>query len=648
MNNALTQYHDFVEKYPNRTSEEIKKYVKIQKKMLKIFDFDEEKAAHAVNWIEKNCVLVQGENAGSNFKLDLYQKWILYSVYGFYGNFKEPIYDDEKNIIGEVDVYTRVVNDVLLLIATGNAKTSLLGFNNAYILYSNKFSIPNIYIGSNATKQSRLCYQTTCDIIKKNKQLAKHARIRDSFGDAIISRPNDEAYILAMSSDGKNYEGIIPTIIIIDETHEMKTGAYATNLRKSVKRADSLIFEATTEGTVTGGYLDDRKEYSEKVLNEEVINYRFAPFIFKQDSIDEILEAYKSGDTEIFMKSNPGLGVAISYTKLMEKLKSMIDDPSQTTAVLTKNFNIPQNPETSFFSERECKAKPFDEAIFNNALVFLGGDMALTRTRDSDLTCLSFMVFDPFRNESYHKDIYLIPKYEVYEKNIGGQKVIEKLDMAKNKSKVDTMILYDEKNELYGYHEYAKRGEVVIIDEDLISEWTSKYGDWVRSEPTGITQEMVWCVICDFVNKHNCRIVKSSIDPKYASQLISKLNIEIASYDDMDVCMEFKMEYANHSQPAIAECKELRGRGAVYCNSKLTELHFANAIAKYDKNDKVSFINPKKSRKDGLISHLACYNARLAFLSNRKTGEENTVAYKEYWASVMEEKVLQFKSMEKN
>ena len=116
----------------------------------------------------------------------------------------------------------------------------------------------------------------------------------------------------------------------------------------------------------------------------------------------------------------------------------MINDASTRPIILTKNFNIPQNPITSYFTEQECKTKQFNEDIFIKAPVFLGLDMAYTRHPSDDLTCLEILIKNPLTDEEYCKDIYFLPKYfEKTIKNEDGTIEIVKEDMIKEKSKAD-------------------------------------------------------------------------------------------------------------------------------------------------------------------------------------------------------------------
>lgn len=598
------------------------------------YDFIEQKGKDCVDWIERFCILVDGENANKPVKLLLWQKWFIYSIFCFYGNFETEVFNENGEVIGTETKYQRLINDVLLVVASGNAKTTLIAMINAFCLFSKQFNACKIYIGSNSYKQSRLCYDTTSKILYKNQRLRGFVSFRDSYGELEIKQ--NGAKLTAMSSDGSNLEGIIPTILVIDEIHEMKTSAYAENLRKSIKREDFLVIETTTQGVVRGGYLDQRIEYAENILNDNVdaTNDRKLFVIYKQDSVDEIIKAYEDNDIRVYMKSNPSLSKAVSVNLLRDKVKDMINDNKQRVTILTKNFNIPQNPITSYFTEKECKAKTFDESIFYNAPVFLGLDMAYTRNPENDLTCLEILTINPLTNQEYCKDIYFLPKYwKHYERDTSGnlQEVVE--DMIKAKSKEDTNILCNKKADIYGYKLYADRGDVVIVDEELIEELVNEFGENARSECDGITEEFIIYYIAHLELKYKWFICKFGLDPNKASKIMAFANANIKSMDGKPPVVEFKMENKIHSNPIIQSTKDVRARGLVYNNNRLTELHFASAQAKEDSNGYITFTNAMRSRKDGVIANLSARSGYNVFTTNKFTGADNLNNLKLWWSN---------------
>jgi len=633
-NNPFMEFHKLVKKHPKRYSPEIRQYVEIQKTMLKLYDFHLDKGLHVIDWIEKFCIFPQGESAGQKVKLLLWQKWFICSIFCFWGTLSVMQFDLSGNPIGEAKKYLRIVNDILKVIATGNGKTTFMGLINTYLLYSKDFPAANIFIGSNAQKQSNLCYDATYEIIMKSKALKRYARLTRSSHE--IRVPQNNSYLLSMSSDGKNFEGIIPVVIMIDEIHAMTTSQYADDLRKSVKRDDSFIFECTTMGTVRSGYLDQRLDYARSVLKGEIINHRFFPCIFAQENEDEVLKAYELGDTEVFLKSNPSFGYAVSGTLLLDKIKKMKEDPKERVTTLTKNFNIPQNSYACYFSESECRTKTFDEDIFKGAPVFMGLDMAYTRNPENDIACLSMGTFNPITEESYRKDFYFLPRYWDYQYRVEStdEIVTERRNMIKAKSKYDANILYDEVGERYGYQQYADKGHVVIVDEELVDMLASLYGEDVRNsiDCTGITQNLIMYYCAYLEKQYGFHLCKFGLDPNKATEVRSFVDANIKSQDGLPPALPFMMDRTKISNAIMAQEKDARKRGLVYCNNKLSELHFANATAKFKADGSVTLLNSETHRKDGVIAQLSSRSAYHVFTTNSKTGEQNKERLVKWWA----------------
>lgn len=628
--NPFSQYLDYAEKHPNEFGEKMKLLFARQKKMLDKYDFIEEKGRKACDWIEKFCVLTEGENAGKKVKLLLWQKWFIYSILCFYGNIETETFDEDGNYVGVSHKYQRIVNDVLLVVASGNAKTSLVGFINAYFLFGKAFPSCKIYIGSNAYKQSRLCFDTTANIINHNAVLKNNCNVRSSVGE--IEVPKTSAKLTAMSSDGANLEGIIPAVLIIDEIHEMKDNSYATNLRKSTKRDDFLIIETTTQGTVRGGYLDERLELANNYLKEltAISDDRKLFAIYEQDSEEEITV----DDVITWKKSNPSLSFCVSVPILRSKVVEMLNDETKRVTNLTKNFNIPQNPITSYFTKAECQAKPFDESIFYNAPVFLGLDMAYTRTPQSDLACLEMLMVNPLTEEEYCKDFYFIPKYWEREYREADNSItVTKENMLKYKSKEDSNILYNERMQEYGYELYAQRGDVIVVDEKLIDELVNEFGEQARCDCTGITEQFMLFYLAHLELKYQWYICKFGLDPNKASMIQSQSDLSIPSIDGKAPTIKFRMEDKKNSNPIIESTKEKRQRGLVYNNNKLTELHFASAQAKEDMYGNIIFTNAQREKKDGVIANLSARSAYNVFVNNKDTGARNRMLLEEWWSN---------------
>lgn len=630
--NPFFKFIEEVEKHQEEYSDKIIKQIALQKKMLKKYDFVEEKGRKCVDWIEKYCFLTEGENAGKPVKLMLWQKWIIYSIFCFYGNIETEDFNEDGEYLGMTKKYQRIVNDVLIVVGSGNSKTTFVAFIIAYIIYSNSvLPSPKVYIGSNAYKQSRVCYDVVRKIIERNSTLKRFAKIRQSIGE--IEIPETNAKVIAMSSQGDNYEGIIPALLIIDEIHAMGTNAYANNLRKSTKRSDKLIIELTTQGTCRGGYLDERLELANSLLSEESPQSDDKKFfaIFEQKDETEVFTAYKKNNIKVLRKANPSLGVAVSVGELKDKIKAMINDPKQKVITLTKNFNIPQNPITSYFSEVECRTKPFNEEILYGAPIFLGLDMAYTRSPHADLTCLKMLMVNPFTGEEYSKDFFFLPQWYEEENKQNDQVEIIRKDMLIEKSRQDTNILYNKRQEKYGYKMYAEKGDVVVVNDELVNELIKEFGEQARVDTTGITEDFIIFYIAHLELKYKWTLCKFGLDPNKASKIKSFSETNIHSIDGKNPVIQFRMEDKKNSNPIILSTKNVRSQRKAFNNNRLTELHFASAQAKEDQYGNITFVNPTYSRKDGVIAELSARSAYNVFTTNKDTGASNLEILKNWW-----------------
>ena len=320
------------------------------------------------------------------------------------------------------------------------------------------------------------------------------------------------------------------------------------------------MFEITTQGTQRLGYLDQKLITARKNLDGEIKNDRSQYFLYEQDSKEELIQAYEENDDDLLFKSNPNLGTTVTLESLKYKIKEMIDDPSLRTTTLTKNFNIPQNKENSYYSADECKAVEFDEEFMYNKPTFIGLDMAYTRNPTNDLTALTFCVVNPNNDNRYHLDYFFLPKSYYNEQQ-------EEADMIKEKTV----------NDRVDYDYFAKRKEIIIVDD------------------VEIRENYIISFITDVINKYNMHVIKFGVDPNKAENIIKHFN---SKANDDKFCINFLAERKMWTFPIIEKSKYLRSKKQVFTNNKMTEINFANANAKYDSNNYIVLVNENAKRKD--------------------------------------------------
>lgn len=596
--NYIQQYHDYIDKYPNRIPKTIKQRVPLDKKMMEKYTFQEKFVTSCINWIGYYCKLVDGENSGEPFIMTLPQKYAVSVIFGFWGDVKTMEFNELGEHTGFTVKFQRITKEALMMVASGFGKTTFVAAINTLILnVDSLFKDPKIFIGSNAHAQSRLCFDTTMKMIKLT-EFVDNFNFRPSLSE--IENKENNGAMRAMSSKGDNHEGIVPAVIILDEIHAMKTGQYANDLKKSTKRDDMLVFEITTQGRVRGGYLDNKLEVARKTLRGDVVDDSKQYFIWENESIDEVFEAYNNNNIDILFKSNPNLGIAQSPNILLQKIKDMLDDPSLRPATLTKNFNIPQNPASLYYSNEEIKSIEFDENYFYNKPVFIGLDVANTRRPNNDLTALTFCAIDPNTSERRHLDYFFLPKWYL-------DKEEKKQDMIFEKTNIDGV----------DYQYYIDRGDVILIDD------------------VEIRQEHIINFIDEIIGMYNLNVFKFGIDPNRAELIIQHFN---GALNDSRFCLNYLSEQTKFNTPVIETSKRLRGDQKVFTNNKLTEIHFANTMAKFNSNNYITFINNQSERKDMAIAHMAAYSAYNVWsMQKNKEGQLNNEMLKKIYARFEDE-----------
>ena len=131
--------------------------------------------------------------------------------------------------------------------------------------------------------------------------------------------------------------------------------------------------------------------------------------------------------------------------------------------------------------------------------------------------------------------------------------------------------------------------------------------------------------------KYQWTICKFGLDPNKAFKLKAFAESNIPSTDGKNPVIQFRMEDHKNSNPVILSTKDIRKQGKVYNNNKLTELHFASAIARTDQFGNVTFTNPMYSRKDGIIAEFSARSSYAVYTTNKDTGTDNLERLKRWW-----------------
>lgn len=226
----------------------------------------------------------------------------------------------------------------------------------------------------------------------------------------VLSNKLKNIQIIRMSSKTQNKDGGNYTKFYQDESHDVDEENGNCELAEAGWRSmstldDPLFIGCTTQGFSRDGcYLDKQIERAKRVIDGELDDINFLPFLFEQDSEQEIWT-----DESSWEKSNPSLRYGV---KKIAKLRRDVDlartDKAKRLHLLCKDFNIKQNS-----AEAWLRSEDFTYPQEKKSLEDFRGCIALAAldcSQTTDLTNLKLLFMRPDDPTRYVFSHYWIPE----------------------------------------------------------------------------------------------------------------------------------------------------------------------------------------------------------------------------------------------
>ena len=295
--------------------------------------------------------------------------------------------------------------EALLEIARKNGKSTLLaGDGNTDLFVGTGGS--EIVCASNDDRQARLIWREIGGMrarLDPKKALTSQnlTKIRNDQKNIIISRMSSKT----QNKDGGNY-----TKTYQDESHDVDEENGNCEIAEACWRGMStkdepLFIQCTTQGFSRDGcYLDKKVEYAKAVILGEKDDPHFLPFLYEQDSEQEIWQ-----DEASWEKSNPSIRYGVKkITKLRRDVEIARTDKAARLHLLCKDFNIKQNS-----AEAWLRSEDFAYVQDKKSLEDFRGCRclaALDCSQTTDLTNLKLLFMRPGDNTKYIFSHYWIPE----------------------------------------------------------------------------------------------------------------------------------------------------------------------------------------------------------------------------------------------
>lgn len=350
-----------------------------------VWNFNEQKANKAINFIENFCHHSEGRN--DLLKLELWQKAIVSAIFG--------IMDKETGY--------RQFREVFIVVARKNGKSLFAAAIAAYMTYIDGEYGAKIYFLAPKLDQAELVYDAFYQIVQADDELETITKKRRS--DIYIKEFNTSVKKIAFNS--KKSDGFNPQMVVNDEMEawpgDQGLKQYEVMTSALGARKQPLIMSIATAGYINDGIYDELMRRATSFLKGNSKEQRILPFLYMIDNIE------KWDNLEELKKSNPNLGVSVSEEYYIEQIEIAKASLSKKVEFLTKFCNIKQNSSVAWLDYWDVM-KSVNEDLAAVLEDYRGcycvGGIDLSRT--TDLTAASIVIYKNGKNHVFTK--FFMPK----------------------------------------------------------------------------------------------------------------------------------------------------------------------------------------------------------------------------------------------
>lgn len=359
------------------------------------FRFDNNKADHAIEFVEQYCKHSKGKFGGKPFVLELWQKALISAAFGFV-----------HKITG-----LRQYHELIIIVARKNGKSALGSALALYMLVADGERGPEVYSAATKRDQAKIIWNEAVKMVKKSPALKRRSKCLVSE----IKTFFNEGSFKPLSSDSNSLDGLNVHCALLDEIHAWKDkNLYDVIVDGETAREQPLTIITSTAGTIRDCIYDIKYEECENIINgyDDPDGYhdeRVLPIIYELDNRKEWTQP------ECWPKANPGLGTIKNIETLATKVEKAKHNSRLVKNLLCKDFNIRETSAEAFLTFEQLN----NEATFDLEQLrprYAIGGIDLSRT--TDLTCATVLFkIAPDDPLFYAHQMYWIPE-DLLEKRV--------------------------------------------------------------------------------------------------------------------------------------------------------------------------------------------------------------------------------------
>jgi len=297
------------------------------------------------------------------------------------------------------DTGFRRFTEGLLLVGRKNGKTVMMAADGNTDLFIGDGGT-DICCMSNDDSQSKLIWR---EIAKMKAKLDPKDELTHS-NLVEITNTKKDITVFRLSAKTQNKDGRNIDKAYYDEAHDSRTDEiYAAGYESMSTKDEPFLFITTTEGFLNGMFLDEKLQYARQVLNDEVEDEHFLPWLYTQDSEQEVFQDRRSWE-----KSNPSLNYGVKKWSFLDRnVNRARVSKSVRMHMLCKDFNIKQNNAQAWLDEADfIYPATFNPEDFRDSIAVGAVDLSET----TDLTSAKVLMLRPDDRTKYVQSMYWIPE----------------------------------------------------------------------------------------------------------------------------------------------------------------------------------------------------------------------------------------------
>lgn len=359
-----------------------------------LYDYDTKEAHKRIDFEQKLCLQSKAPYYMKPISLMPWQKAFFEALYSF----KMP--DGRRRF-----------TEALLEVARKNGKSTCFAADAMYDLFVGEGGA-DICCASNDDKQAKLIWSEIAGM--RERLDAKNTITKKTLVE--LKNKVRNITVFRLSSRSNCLDGFNISKTYLDESHDISEENGGSIIAEACWRGmsskdDPLFLNCTTQGFNRQCYLDLKIAKAKAVISGERDDIHFLPFLYEQDSEQEIWQ-----DENSWQKSNPSL---IYGVKKIDKLRRDVEDAKHDKAtrihMLTKDFNIPQSDAQSWLmlEDYDYKQEPFTPDDMAGAIILGVVDLSAT----TDLSNAKALIMKPDDKTKYVLSMYFIPESKLTESN---------------------------------------------------------------------------------------------------------------------------------------------------------------------------------------------------------------------------------------